>query len=114
MNACLTLYRQKISRELDAEWPSMAFWMRFEAGEELWGHVMGTCSESWQCLTVLSATAQPCTLDESNLRRAVDVLLGSPSFVKELRRLSSRALESFSLTVALMRQSYYDAGPLWL
>ena len=28
---------------------------------------------------------------------------------KELQRLSSRATEAFSLTVGLMRQSYYEA-----
>eukprot|EP00435_Cladocopium_sp_Y103_P013837 s2511_g3.t1 len=69
---------------------------------------MYTCNESWQCLTVLSATAKPSTPDESNLRRAVDVLLGAPSFLRELQRLSSRSMEAFSVTVGLMRQSYYD------
>ena len=43
---------------------------------------MYTCNESWQSLTVLSATAKPSTPDESNLRRAVDVLLGAPSFLR--------------------------------
>lgn len=76
--------------------------------EELWQHLMYTCNESWQSLTVLSATAKPSTPDESNLRRAVDVLLGAPSFLRELQRLSSRSMEAFNVTVGLMRQSYYD------
>ncbi|CAJ1367617.1 unnamed protein product [Effrenium voratum] len=76
--------------------------------EELWTKVLVLCEEAWQCLTLVSCTASPETPQERCFQKAVDVLLSSPSFAKEVQILRSRALQSFELVIDLFRQTHYD------
>ena len=69
---------------------------------------MKVCHETWQCLTLVTASENPVTDQEKSLRKSVELLFKSPSFRQELRSLRLRTEKAFLLTTGLLRQNYYD------
>lgn len=76
--------------------------------EDLWNRVLKVCSETWQCLTIVSTTSNPTTDQEKSLRASVEVLFRSPTFKQELRHLRHRQAKTFQLAMYFMKQNYYD------
>mmetsp|Transcript_31442 Transcript_31442/g.67777 ORF Transcript_31442/g.67777 Transcript_31442/m.67777 type:complete len:207 (-) Transcript_31442:70-690(-) len=76
--------------------------------EDLWNRMLKVCTETWQCLTLVSTTLNPTTDQEKSLRASVEVLFRSPTFKQEMRHMRHRQAKTFQLAMHFMKQNYYD------